>query len=338
MSNWTIVTTVYNEYALLRQLIESIQHHVDPNTYEEIIVLDDYSKHDGKLREYENYLKTENKFNVITYDQYRYMAGYQDELYGKKVISPHGFDYRVYESDRPNMCHAKALTEAVKHVKTEFVLCVDIDIIFLQNSKDLLIRLEEQFRQHDKAMICGQAIGIKSSEIRENYEKFDFDTLGRSSRAGGQISSMGCALRMDIWNKHNLGPIFPLDMDDNKRMSGAFNRLHIAIFESEFCTLSYPIYSEKNLFHVGKGVAKPNIKCSDTRLIYGFCNEFVGKYGSRFGPDKLTDYQTGSHIVNMGHDVYKRYMIEKFEKTSFIEIQPPIDESLIVPVEGKIII
>ena len=48
MSKFTIVTSVYNEYELLRQFVESILHNVDPNSYDKIIIVNDFSKKDDK--------------------------------------------------------------------------------------------------------------------------------------------------------------------------------------------------------------------------------------------------------------------------------------------------
>tara|TARA_Y100000310_G_C20626002_1_gene785911 strand:- start:324 stop:1331 length:1008 start_codon:yes stop_codon:yes gene_type:complete len=333
MSNWTIVSSVYNEYLMLRQMVESLQYYVDLDSYEEIIIVDDYSRLDTKLRPYLEYLATKTKFNVTMHDEYRWMMGYQDEMFNKKIQNKHGFNYKDYPSGKHNLSHSGALWKGVQQAKTKFVLCVDVDIIFLENSFDLLKRLEEQFRKYPKAIIVGQTIAVKSSEIKECYKPYQNIRGDRVHKAGGYTSAMASAIRMDAWSKHNLNPIY-LD----RRMSGVFNNLMISIFENGFSALSYPIYSEMNLLHVGRGVARKQIKAQDKDGVwYGFLRDFQGMYGSRYAANKLYDYHTGSHMINMYQSQYRKYLHDKFEITEFLDIQSPLQERFIKPVEDGVI-
>jgi len=131
MSRFTIISSVYNEYELLRQFIESIITNVDPNTYDQVIIVDDYSKRKGILREYENYVnKAYDKINIILHDEYRHAAFYQSDWMSSKTISQN-FDYRLFESSLSNNGVMKSYQMALEYVNTDFVIVLDTDCVFL---------------------------------------------------------------------------------------------------------------------------------------------------------------------------------------------------------------
>ena len=72
MQRFSIVIPVYDQYELFRQCYEAIINHVNPDTYKEIIVVDDYSDPKGRLREYLKFIDVNNsKIKVIKFDVHK---------------------------------------------------------------------------------------------------------------------------------------------------------------------------------------------------------------------------------------------------------------------------
>jgi hypothetical protein len=331
---FSIITVSYNEYELLRQLIESIQINVDRDTYDKIIVIDDFSELGTKLTDYLEYLKYEccEDVQVISFPEYRYIRFYQKEAFENKVINDAGFNYERYSNSSPTMCYPTAIWLGLQLVprEIEFAFCVHLDIVFLKESKDLLIKLADIFDKFSDCMISGQAIGLKNNGIVESYKMYE--CLGGRSKAGGYIGCMATAFRMDAWRIHKLCPT-----SSSKRNSAAYNRFQESLFETDrFSSVSYPLFSEKYLLHVGNGSVRRNMnldKNSSLRSEFPYCRDFKHRYGSRHSWNKLTDYQTGSHCIDMTSKEYFDYLVDKYS-ISFDEIQPPLDENLVIPVES----
>ena len=136
--NFSIVTTVYNDYELLRQLVESVQRYC--KGWWDMIIFDDYSNPNSKLREYENYLNgvSDNGITVITHDEYRapHMHKRVYTTFTEEFVEA-PIDLSIYDTEEPNMGHAYALKEAIKHTDplTQFVFQCDCDTIFLSKLK-----------------------------------------------------------------------------------------------------------------------------------------------------------------------------------------------------------
>ena len=128
MNRFSIVITVYEEYELLRQAYESIIHHVDSDSYKEIIIVDDHSNPKGKLREYLNYLSTLPKVTILTFDDYRVGFHCSDKDLARINMSK-------YSSKEKGFGHGHSLWRGIEKVTAEFVLCFDADSVFLKRSK-----------------------------------------------------------------------------------------------------------------------------------------------------------------------------------------------------------
>lgn len=129
MARFSIVTTTYQSYELTRQLVESIWHYLDPNSYEKIIIVDDYSDSNGKLREYLGWLKGNEKFCILVEDEFRYVDYYQYKWMEEKREDEF-FNHKKFDINKPTRGHLLSVLEGFEYVDTEFVFVMDMDTFF----------------------------------------------------------------------------------------------------------------------------------------------------------------------------------------------------------------
>lgn len=329
----TIVCTVYNEYELLRQLIESIFARVYSYLYEEIIIVDDYSKYGGRLREYEDYLFTLPKVKMINHDEYRYMVHYQKGDYiEKRIEEKGGFDYRKYDSNRGNLGHARAIWKGLREVKTEFALVIDIDCVLLSGFGGGLTEPLEYFDKNPKIIAAGQGTGINTNKIIEMKKRFKCAIPGITG-GGGYVSPMITMLRMDAWNEYGLASMVP--PAPQQKMGWPYNCLFEDSFNKGYVNLNYPYLSRGHVLHLGKGVARRNIGLDHDheRLIsFGYCKDYHGRYGGRYGQNIIGGYYAGTKLINISSKELWEDMKGKYS-TPFDEPQELFDEKLLTDME-----
>ena len=317
---FTIFTMTYNDYELTRQFVESIFHHVNPDTYKEILIIDDYSDPNGRLREYEEYLKTLPKIKVINFSEHRRMKYYMD-----------GFE-NSFVNKEPNLGHGACFNIALQHITTPYVFYVDVDMMFLKSSFRILSDMTKTFERFPNVLAMGQLFGIDDSNQREIRRKFKFFMLqkGRHSGAGGFIGPSAGALRLEGFTKHGL-----------KRFSEAklpylFNQYCMYLFKAGFSTYNFPYFTNLLLLHLGKGVVRryvSEMKRGDTEESwFVFCRDFHGAHGPRRTPESLTAHHYGRGFIKQTSERFWQSIRQKY-KAPFDQLQEPLDESLIYTVD-----
>jgi len=119
---------VYNDYELLRQFVESALHNLDPKSWSRILILDDYSRLDTRLREYEEYLRLDSRFKIINFLEHRRMNHYMDS-------EEHLANWRHhFETTELNLGHAGGFNLGIDQVETEFMFYLDVDTVFLRKA------------------------------------------------------------------------------------------------------------------------------------------------------------------------------------------------------------
>jgi len=322
---FSIVTTTYNDYELLRQLVESVLNNVDPDSYKEIIVMDDYSKKDGRLRAYEEYLNANNpKVRVILHDEYRYSHLYQYKLFMDKVTNKE-FDYQKLDSLEPNMGHPYALNEVMKYVETDYVFEADCDCVFLSKAGSMLFEMEKLFDENEKVLGIGQVAGEKIHEKKIFDKNFIWKSRGRNAGSGGYVSQCASALRTSAWKEHEIYVVPPRHFKhiDEKVTASALNFFHEYLYIKGFQTMNYPVFSEGNMIHLGGGFVK---RSPGGRYVFGFCRDFPAPYGPRRDVHKLESWHMGRYYIDMKYNDYIKELKEKYENP-FAEIQPSLDET-----------
>lgn len=332
---FTILTTVYNEYELLRQLIESILVNVDGSTYAEIIIVDDYSFTDVKLREYENYLTdTYDKIKVINFDESRPSVYTAEQGYNRDNTNFSLYDStkNLNDSDIDPTKHFNfgpvyAIQKGLEEVKTEFVLVVDTDIIFLKNCKTVLNDIAKEFDKNKKVMSLGQVVGLNSNEkeVCKNQVESKTSTRLRGGLSGG-VSPMANACRMDAWNKHNLEKF-----TKGPTILGWSNSLFLNdIFDKGFYTSNYPLFSFPYLVHLGAGTVSSQLPGrKDNGCSFGFCKTIKQKkYGGRVGVDNIIDWYSGRYIIDIDPIEYRSLLEEKYNSEFSTII--PFDEDILI--------
>lgn len=334
---FTILTTVYNEYELLRQLIESILINVDVQTYVEIIIVDDYSFTDGKLREYENYLsKTYKTIKVINFKESRASVYCNQEGYNRDNT-----DFRLYDStrniydkkdfnpsDHCNWGPSMAVQIGLDKVDTEFVLVVDTDVIFLKKCGTFLNNMAKEFDDNQRIMSMGQVIGLNSNEVVLCKEQKKSKT-SKTLRGGksGEVSPMANACRMGAWLVHDLEPFAR-----GKTITGWSNSHFLRdVFKKKFYTLNFPLFSDGYLVHLGRGTVsnqvpgRKNYGCD-----FGYCKTIpaTNRYGGRAGVGNIVDWYSGRYVVNLEPKIYRAMLEEKY--SSSFDTMVSFDESLLI--------
>src|SRR4030042_1286996 len=82
---FTLVIPIYDQYELFRQCFESVLYNI---SVKQVLVIDDYSDPNGKLRAYENYIEQKySAVKVIKSDEYRlcFHCKEQDQYIGEKM-------------------------------------------------------------------------------------------------------------------------------------------------------------------------------------------------------------------------------------------------------------
>jgi len=323
-SDWTIFTMVYEDYNLLRNFIESILANVDPKTYSKIIILDDYSRIDTKLREYEEYLSKDRRFEVITFPEYRLMAHYTEEIHMRES-DPKNF----------NLGHGGAFNYAIKYFDTEFVLYLDVDSIFLESARNILQNLTDIFRLDEKIMAVGQLFGtIEEGIIYDSNFKFYHVQAGRDSVAGGFLGPSAGALRVSGWRDG----FIPKFVDD-RTLPNLFNRCCEAIFENGGKTASYPWFTKMEILHLGRGIVRRWLEDRRDDIEgdadwFVFCNDFVKAHGPRLSEGQLVSNHYGRGFVRMTSREYRDYIEYKGSKP-FEVVNPPLDERFVYTVDNE---
>jgi len=316
---FSIVITVYEEYELLRQAYESIIHHIDPDSYKEIIIVDDHSNPKGKLREYLNYVSTLPKVTVLTFDDYRVGFHCSDKDLTKIDISK-------YSSGEKGFGHGHSLWRGIEKVSTEFVLCFDADSVFLEKSRTLLPQIAQLFDNYEKVLTIGQLAGLMSDEIKVCEQRFEYVFGSRSTTCGGFPGSPAFACRMKSWSEYGMTPI----AGKPQTMSWVAGRYVDSVFEKGYHTLNFPVFSQKYVYHIGGAIFKFT-RPGRREGTFGFCSDCSWRYGPRQGKDTLYDWYAGRHILDMTTNRYVKYLKEKYG-APFDVLQEPLNEAKLIKI------
>lgn len=324
---FSIVIPVHEEYELLRQAFESILHHVDPLSYKDIIIVDDYSNPNGLLRRYEDYLEVTYPFvKLIHYDEYRYCTHNVGKdfscigLESDKVIKGNG--------------HGFSLWNGILVSSGEFVLCFDADCIFLKKSFDVLHKLSDLFDQYPLTMSIGQLAGLMTNEIIEldKFFPFSYGERGHPNILGGTPGSPAFACRRCGWTIYEIEPIA-----SQPKLSPWVGRDYCtSLLNRKFRLLNFPILSDGYVFHAGGGILRnARLGRRASNAPFGMCAGTRKTYGPRTTDDILYDWYAGRLLLKLTSDEYEKYLKGKY-KTPFDKLQDPLDENLLfVPIEEK---
>jgi len=329
MLNWTIVITVYQEYEMTRQLIESIWNYF-PNV--PIILVDDYSDPKGKLREYEKFLETKG-VEVINHNEFRSLLWYQNK-WMEAEREDEFFDYKKFTSEKKTDSHPVAAYEGLKRVISKYAFIIDMDSIVLEKAAGVLDELEELFIDNPKVMLIAERSYTKSlkTEVFRNEKELEMETVEGEERWGkGYINSAAAALNMEVFKKYKLGFVrsdYKERIMGGRKVTGVlFACIQRNIMKAGLSVAQYSFYGAKRFFHLGRSVIK-----KDADVTYGFCNDFSAPYGARRSLNSLVGWHGGRYYIDMTTKEYQEWLKKKYDKP-FEEIQPIIDEKLLKPVD-----
>jgi hypothetical protein len=286
---FSIVTTVYGTFELLRQLAESVIAYIDKEQLDKFIIVDDFSCRDGKLHKYYDYLEeTYDWIEVIRFPQYR------ANIY--KVRKDRVEDFSPFNSEKCNLGPALAVQVGLEAVESEFVLIVDSDTFFLKKAEGLLNRLWGSFQMSEDIMCMGQVLGLNSDELHV-FAKLYYSLFELKFRNGtcGEVSPMAYACRMSGWKEHCIEQI-----SYGPAMLAWNNTFYMmSIYQESFKTMNFPLFSEGYMVHIGGATVKKG---------YGFTRDFK-IYGGRTG-DFVSDYYSGVYFVDMTKSEYNLYLAQ----------------------------
>ena len=322
MSKFSIVTSVYNEYELLRQWVESILLNVDPNSYEKVIIIDDFSCKDTKLREYENYINTNlEKFEIVRFPEHRHML-----FYNHLEQDPNTFDRNIFDNDKPNLGIMRAYQMALEMVQTEYVVMCDTDNVFLKGFQGALNQVSDLYDKNPDVMSISQLQGFSSNEIFKSNKVGLKNMPGENGGAGGP-SPMFSTFRVAAWKEHKL---CPLCSTPGRRRGNGFVDFFLSVIGNKFYLMNFPFFSKDYVFHIGGGTARRNIHNKPgvpKKTRFGNVTDTSHRYASRCD-NSVCDYYAGAHLLKMKNDEFEKWMKHKYN-TPFHEVQKPFDETLI---------
>jgi hypothetical protein len=323
MSRFSIVSSVYNEYEILRQFIESIIYNVDPETYEKVVIVDDFSWNKGILRKYENYINSKyDKLNIINFDEYRYARWYQN--YNQPASET--FDPSLFDTDRSSLGVVKSYQLALEHVNTEFVVICDTDCVFLSKFKSTLNTIAKLYDEYPQVMSISQLQGHASDEIFESDIVGCKNMPGENGAAGGP-SPMFSTFRIEAWTKHHLVPIAS---DPGIRRGNGFIDFFLSVIARGFKVANFPFFSKDHVYHIGGGTARRNThnQGNPSKVGFGSLNATTYRYGAR-GDNYVYDYYAGAHRIDMHSDAFANYLKNKYN-IPIDTLAEPFDESMLI--------
>ncbi|MFA5026053.1 MAG: glycosyltransferase family 2 protein [Candidatus Shapirobacteria bacterium] len=315
-ARFSIVTTTFNEYELTRQLVESVLTNIDRSTFDKLIIADDFSKKDGKLRPYLEYLQSNYDFiECILHDEHF------DSIYNEWTkTTPAGSNWGPVV----NLMHG------VERVETEFSLNVDSDTIFLKKSKNLLTEMANRFDQNPNVVIMGQVMGDKTP-----YKVFtDPGKYWNDNDKIGSPSPMANAVRMSLIKERGIDYVF-LGHPRDKAIRAGWNTSFLmrGIFEANLHTMNFPLFSEPFMVHIGGGTVDQHVVGRMMRK-FAYCTDFEGRYGGKGGGDKaisIIDWYSGRVMINKKHDEYVAYLRNLYNRP-YNDVRE-FDESIIKVVD-----
>jgi hypothetical protein len=311
---------VYNEYELLRQFVESILYNVSPDSYEKVIIIDDYSRKDTKLRQYEKWINENlEKFEVVMFDKYRHMRFYNT------LEQTENFNKKAFDDEVPNMGIMKSYQMALEMVQTPYVLCCDTDNVFLHNFKDSLDKVSKFYDENPDVMCISQLQGHSSDENFKS-NKVGLKNMPNENGGAGGPSPMFSTFRIDGWK---VNKICPLCSSPGQRRGNGFQDYFLSLIGSGYFLLNFPFFSKDIVFHIGGGTARRNItNVGKKRFVrFGHVKDTNFKYGPRSG-EAVCDYYAGAHYLTIGNDEFERYLEDKYN-IPFNQKAPPFDETLL---------
>ena len=330
---FSIVIPVYEQYELLRQSIESIFHFVSPELYDKIIIVDDHSDPNGKLREYENYLETLPKVEVIKFDDYKLCFHCDDRDFHIAEESHVKELDKIVGHRSVGFGHGYSLQVGIDKVKTDFVLCFDADSAFVCPSDSVLIRMTEMFDGCEKVMSIGQLAGLMSNKYEIVEDKFEYIFGSRHTKCGGYPGSPVFACRMSAWRDNLLDPICP----EPTKMPWVAGHYCDCLFERGYYTQNFPIMSKGFVFHAGGGILrKARFGRREGKTTFGMCED-SWRYGGRQGFDVVVEWYQGRFILNMTSEEYEEYLKYKYD-SPFDEVQPPLDKNYLHIAKNELLI
>ncbi|MFH1846303.1 MAG: glycosyltransferase family 2 protein [Candidatus Omnitrophota bacterium] len=325
-NKWSIVIPVYNQYELFRQCFESILYQLEVT---EIIVVDDYSYPNGKLRSYLDYI--ENKYGnvrVIKSDEYRvcYHASDADKKVDEQINREQNMNMGVTTRG-----HRYALQTGIDAVKTEFTLNIDADCVALELCKNnnLLQQLTDLFDRNHDCMAIGQVAGFMSHDIKPCNQGFIFDYNGKPNTEGGCPGSPVVACRMSGFKEHNLTPIATCP----SRAGWAYAYYTHSVFQKNFSIMNFPILSQKYFYHIGGGILNFARGGRRQESMLGMVKD-TRQYGGRLRTEYMTEWYQGRWVLDIKSHDYIRYLQDKYN-SPFEEIQPLLDENLLYTVKEE---
>jgi hypothetical protein len=309
VSRFSIVTTCFNEYELLRQLVESILCNVDKETYDKLIIADDFSKLDGKLRQYLEYLqKTYDFIDVILHDKS------YDSVYN---------DWPTTTPESSNWGPVVNLMHGVERVNTEFTLNVDNDTVFLAKSRNVLAEMAEYFDRYPDVVIMGQVQGD-----RERFKVHtDPGRYWNDNNKIGSPSPMANAVRMSLIKDGISDYVLPGHLRDKPVLAG-WNHAYLlrGIFAAKLHTMNFPLFGDLYMVHIGGAVVDLQVEGRKMRK-FAYCLDFQGNYGGKGGGCAIRDWYSGRAMINMTHNQYLEYLREQYNRP-FEDVRP-FNESIL---------
>jgi len=330
MPNFSIVIPIYNQYELLRQCIESIWINIPHDSYHEIIIVDDYSDPNGKLREYENFLSTLPKFKIIKSDEYR-RSIHCRQRHIEVARARKERELEKMEIIQHSRGHGNAYQTGIDQVQTDFVFCCDADCIFLTHSKNIFNDFGYIFKAYPNAAAIGQLAGVMSNDVLEYKEHFKYTFGGIENHSGSCLGSPAFACRINCFSEKNIS-ISKLPQDRGWALSEYCKE----IYQQGLSIINYPIFSKNNLFHVGGGslfAARFGGEAGIENIKYGMLED-GNPYGGRRGSNLICDWYQGRYLLRMKTKEYINSLRDKYN-TSFDKIQSPLNEELLYLVDEE---
>lgn len=321
----SIVMSVYNDYELLRQCMESVFQTIF-DEIEEIIIVDDYSNFVCKLRPYLEYLENKyNKIKVIRSDEYRLSIHAKYE-HLRIAISRGQKELDGMVQERQTMGHGYALQQGINVAESDIVFCIDQDIVLLQNSKGMIGEIHKLFADNPKVACISQLAGLMSNSLEIMKEAFRYKMGDKlMGKIGGTPSGSIFFLRRVLKDANG----DQISLFNGPAHHGWLLSSYMPVFfENGYYTMNYPLFSQKKVFHCGGGSLKRarfGGEAGMKGIKYGMLRD-GNTYGGRIGHNDIAEWYQGRYILDMDTLEYISYLESKYDKP-FDEMQPPLDEN-----------
>ncbi len=282
MNKTTVVYTVHNNYLIFRASIESFLDYIDLNQISKVLVINDCSS-EQKMLDFLTYLNTLQCVEVID-------AGEPSDYSFHNNQQALGRPSPEIRGKQSSVGHGIAQNIGIEKTKTEFILFVDSDILFMPKSVNLIKELEACMALNGNILDVGQLVGeVRGKTIIDKPFIIPSEMDGQliKTRGGWPVHILSLS-RVAAWKEHKLTAMCN---------GGWTNERYVpTLWKAGFKTCNFDIFIDEYAIHLGYATLRHTRNIINRqRIVYcqdggGYSKSRGSWYGHKFVPHTTGEF------------------------------------------------